>query len=151
TASAGFAALSPTMVLGDIIYHGASVPSRLAGNTSTTRMFLRQQGTGVVSAAPVWDTFTSGDIPDLSGTYAIKTRNINTTSPIGGGGDLSVDRTLTCTTCVVTTGSYSTPSWIVSLAASVVGLGNVENTALSTWAGSTNITTLGTISAETVP
>jgi hypothetical protein len=28
---------------------------------------------------------------------------------------------------------------------SAVGLGNVENTALSTWAGSTNITTLGTI------
>lgn len=30
-----------------------------------------------------------------------------------------------------------------------VGLGNVENTALSTWAGSTNITTLGTISSGT--
>ena len=30
-----------------------------------------------------------------------------------------------------------------------VGLGSVENTALSTWAGSTNLTTLGTISAGT--
>lgn len=30
-----------------------------------------------------------------------------------------------------------------------IGLGNVENTALSTWAGSTNITTLGTISTGT--
>jgi len=30
-----------------------------------------------------------------------------------------------------------------------VGLGNVENTALSTWAGSTNLTTLGTISTGT--
>ena len=30
-----------------------------------------------------------------------------------------------------------------------VGLGNVENTALSTWAGSSNITTLGTISTGT--
>lgn len=35
--------------------------------------------------------------------------------------------------------SYSTPT------KSDVGLGNVENTALSTWAGSANITTLGTI------
>ena len=35
--------------------------------------------------------------------------------------------------------SYSTPT------KSDVGLSNVENTALSTWAGSTNITTLGTI------
>lgn len=32
-----------------------------------------------------------------------------------------------------------------------LGLNNVENTALSTWAGSTNITTLGTISTGTVP
>ena len=32
---------------------------------------------------------------------------------------------------------------------SMVGLGNVENTALSTWAGSTNITTLGTIATGT--
>lgn len=30
-----------------------------------------------------------------------------------------------------------------------IGLGNVENTALSTWAGSTNLTTLGTISTGT--
>lgn len=32
-----------------------------------------------------------------------------------------------------------------------VGLGNVENTALSTWAGSSNITTIGTLSSGTVP
>ena len=34
----------------------------------------------------------------------------------------------------------------LSLAKGDVGLGNVENTALSTWAGTTNITTIGTIS-----
>lgn len=33
----------------------------------------------------------------------------------------------------------------VTLAKSDIGLGNVENTALSTWAGSSNLTTLGTI------
>ena len=32
-----------------------------------------------------------------------------------------------------------------------VGLGNVENTALSTWAGSTNITTLGTVTTGSAP
>lgn len=32
-----------------------------------------------------------------------------------------------------------------------VGLGSVENTALSTWAGSSNITAIGTISSGTVP
>lgn len=37
----------------------------------------------------------------------------------------------------------------VTLTSSDVGLGNVENTALSTWAGSTNLTTLGTITSGT--
>ena len=55
----------------------------------------------------------------------------------------------TVTNGVYTTGSYADPSWITSLAKSKVGLGNVENTALSTWAGSTNITTLGTITTGT--
>lgn len=55
----------------------------------------------------------------------------------------------TVTNGVYTTGSYADPSWITSLAKSKVGLGNVENTALSTWAGSTNLTTLGTITTGT--
>jgi hypothetical protein len=37
----------------------------------------------------------------------------------------------------------------VTLDKADVGLGNVENTALSTWAGSTNLTTLGTITTGT--
>ena len=40
------------------------------------------------------------------------------------------------------------PSWS-TVSSSDVGLGNVENTALSTWGGSTNLTTLGTISTGT--
>lgn len=40
------------------------------------------------------------------------------------------------------------PSWS-TVTKSDVGLANVENTALSTWAGSTNITTLGTIATGT--
>lgn len=37
----------------------------------------------------------------------------------------------------------------LALSASDIGLANVENTALSTWAGSTNLTTLGTITSGT--
>ena len=55
----------------------------------------------------------------------------------------------TVTNGVVTTGSYADPAWITSLSKSKVGLGNVENTVLSTWAGSTNLTTLGTITTGT--
>lgn len=46
---------------------------------------------------------------------------------------------------VFTTGSYADPLWLTSLAKSKVGLSNVENTALSTWAGTTNLITLGTV------
>ena len=39
-------------------------------------------------------------------------------------------------------------SW-ATITKSTVGLGNVENTALSTWAGTTNVTTLGTVATGT--
>lgn len=92
TATEAFDSLSPTTTLGDIIYRGASDNLRLAGNTTTTKNFLSQTGTGSVSAAPAWSTVTKSD----------------------------------------------------------VGLSNVENTALSTWAGSSSITTVGTLTALTV-
>jgi hypothetical protein len=47
---------------------------------------------------------------------------------------------------VVITGSYSDPAWLV-ISKTKVGLGSVENTAISTWAGSANLTTLGTVTA----
>jgi hypothetical protein len=56
----------------------------------------------------------------------------------------------TVTNGVYTNGSYANPTWITSLAASKVGLSAVENTALSTWAGSSNITTVGTLDSLTV-
>lgn len=81
-----------TYTLGDTLYSSATnTLAKLAGNITTTRQFLRQTGTGTVSAAPSWDTVTKTD----------------------------------------------------------VGLSNVENTALSTWAGSANITTLGTVTSGT--
>lgn len=73
-----------TWTLGDLLYaSAANTLSRLAGNTTTTKKFLRQTGDGAASAAPAWDTVTKTD----------------------------------------------------------VGLGNVENTALSTWTGSANLAT----------
>lgn len=82
--------LNPMTTLGDIIYGGAAgAATRLGGETTTTRKFLRSVGVAGAATAPAWDTVTKTD----------------------------------------------------------VGLSNVENTALSTWAGSTNLTTLGTIGA----
>src|SRR5262249_38522458 len=57
------------VALGDLSYRGASAWNNLPGNTSATRKFFRQVGTGAASAAPAWDTLQAGDIPDLSARY----------------------------------------------------------------------------------
>lgn len=51
---------------------------------------------------------------------------------------------------IVSGGASAAPAW-TTIDKTFIGLGAVENTALSTWAGSGNITTLGTITGGTVP
>jgi hypothetical protein len=90
--SVGAAADLTGGLLGSLPYQNAvNDTTFLAGNTTTTKMFLNQTGNGTISAAPVWSAIAKAD----------------------------------------------------------VGLSNVENTALSTWAGSANITTVGTIGTGT--
>ena len=68
--------------LGDILYSGATnTLAKLAGNTSTTKKILIQTGTGSASAAPAWDTLSSGDIGGL-GTMA--TQDANNVAITGG-------------------------------------------------------------------
>lgn len=69
TAAAAYNALSPMTTLGDIEYESAAnTASRLAGNTTTTKKFLTQTGTGTVSAAPGWNTIAGSDLPSPSAT-----------------------------------------------------------------------------------
>lgn len=50
--------------LGDMLYeNGTPANARLAGNTTATKNFLTQTGTGSVSAAPAWGTIAAGDLP----------------------------------------------------------------------------------------
>ena len=49
--------------LGDIVYSSAAnTIAALAGNTTTTKKFLTQTGTGSVSAAPAWGTISGSDV-----------------------------------------------------------------------------------------
>ena len=107
--------LASTPVLGGILAAN-STPAwqQVAGNTSTTTRFLSQAGNGSLSALPVWATLSSADLPshphaesdvtnlvtDLDNRVPT-TRNVGTSSPLGGGGSLSADLTLTCATCEV--------------------------------------------------
>jgi hypothetical protein len=68
--------------VGDILYSGVTdTLAKLAGNTTTTKKVLTQTGTGSASAAPAWDTLSSGDITGL-GTMA--TQNANSVAISGG-------------------------------------------------------------------
>jgi hypothetical protein len=67
TASNAFNALSPITALGDLIYgSGTNTAANLAGNTTTTKKFLVQTGTGSASAVPTWATISPSDLPTSS-------------------------------------------------------------------------------------
>ncbi len=55
---------NPMTTLGDTIYGGVSgVPTRLAGDTSNVRKFLRELSVTSTATAPVWDTLLATDLP----------------------------------------------------------------------------------------
>jgi hypothetical protein len=59
----GGSGTSVTTTLGDLIYGGVSgVATRLAGNTSTVKLWLCQTGTGTISAAPGWCPLGYADV-----------------------------------------------------------------------------------------
>jgi len=118
------------------------IHSSYAGQTSITT--LGTIGTGTWNGTKISEaycgtnqtTYTIGDILYASAANILSKLTGNTTST-----KKFLSQTGNGT-------NSAAPSW-TTLSTSDVGLGNVENTALSTWAGSTNLTTLGTIGAGT--
>lgn len=53
--------------VGTLMYgQGTATLGALAGNTTTTKMFLTQTGNGSISAAPAWGTLVAADIPTIT-------------------------------------------------------------------------------------
>lgn len=107
---------------------GVPTAPTASGGTNTTQIATTAFVTSAIAAIP------STDWGDIGGTLSDQTdlqsaldAKVPTTRTVNGHA-LSSDVTVT---------------------KSDVGLGNVEDTALSTWAGSTNITTLGTVATGT--
>lgn len=75
------------------------------------------------------------------GTVVYTGRTISTTSPLGGGGDLSANRTFTCTTC-------TTNASALTANLPVIGVGG-QATAVGTRSGNTTqfVTTTGTLTS----
>lgn len=69
----------PGTTLGQTLYFNGSTWAALSGNTTTTRKFLSQTGTGSVSAATAWNQIALADLSDgTTGTGAAVARNTPT-------------------------------------------------------------------------
>ena len=149
TAAAGFNALSPVTTLGDLIYgSAASTNSRLGGNTTTTRKFLRQTGDGTNSAAPAWDTVTDADLPlAITGkTYNALTLAAASIGFTVAGGTTS--KTLTVNNTLALSGTDSS-TLNIGTGGNLGTAAFTASTAYAPAAGSSSITTVGTISSGT--
>lgn len=88
-----FNALSPMTTLGDLIYGGASgTGTRVGGNTSSTKNFLTQTGTGSISAAPAWGVIAAADYPTMVGDAG--SGGTKGAVPAPGAGDTAAGRYL---------------------------------------------------------
>lgn len=148
TKTAGFNALTPMTTLGDLEYHDGTNGVRLAGNSTTTKKFLRSTGNGTTATAPAWDTLVDGDLPSaLTGkTYNGVAPTSNPTGFSIAGGTIS--KTLTVSSTMFLTGADGATLNIGSGGA----LGSAAYTSATAYApaaGSSSITTLGTITSGT--
>lgn len=108
-------------------------------NASTTAHGLMPKlpnvATQFIDGTGAWAILATGDIPDLSATYQPLDTALTNISALAYVSASFIKLTANDTYAVRTIAEVKTD----------LSLNNVENTAISTWAGSTNITTLGTI------
>jgi hypothetical protein len=148
TAVAAFDALAPTTTLGDVIYHNGTDNVRLAGNTTSTRKFMRQTGNGTVSAAPAWDILTDADVPSaLTGkTYNGLTLTAAATGFTVAGGTTS--KTLTVSNTLTLAGTDAS-TLNIGAGGTLGSAAYTASTAYAPAAGSASIVTVGTITSGT--
>jgi len=95
-----------TAALGDLRYgSGTNTLAALAGNTTATKKFLTQTGTGSVSAAPAWGTIANTDVSGL-GSLSTQSGTFSGTSSGTNTGDQTITLTGDCTGSG--TGSFAT-------------------------------------------
>ena len=76
-----------TTLLGSVPYQSnTDATTLLAPNTTATKKFLRQTGTGTNGAAPAWDTIVAADVPTLNQNTTGTAANVTGTVALGNGG-----------------------------------------------------------------
>lgn len=159
TGTVQVAAFNATTGVTAIQFNGpltGNVTGNISGNAGTVTNGVYTSGS---YSDPSWLTLSKskvglGNVENTAlststhyiGTTLITYNRISASQTLTG---VSIDGNAgTVTNGVYTSSSYSDPSWL-TITKSKVGLGSVENTALSTWPGTTNITTVGTLSSVT--
>jgi hypothetical protein len=160
--------------LGDLVYGAASgAPTRLAGNTTTTREFLTSAGSAGAATAPTWGALVSGDIPSnaantsgtaagLSTKLAVASGGTNLTAGTSGGilgytatGTLASSALLAQFGVVLGGGAGATPTTLTPNASTAFPLVSGGASANPSWAGltiaggGTSVTSVTTAPAAT--
>jgi len=120
TAASAFNALDPMTTTGDLIYESAAnTAARLPGNTTTTKQFLTQTGTGSVSTAPGWNTIASTDLPSATSSTL---GAIELTGDLGG---TATSPTVTGIGTVAVAAGTSAGQAIITTSATAAGWSNL--------------------------
>jgi hypothetical protein len=107
-----------TYTVGDTLYSGATnTLAKLAGNTTTTKKFLGQTGTGAASAAPVWQQPAATDITGLAASATTDTTNASNITT----GTLGTSRLSGSYTGVTGVGTLTAGTWNASVIGAVYG------------------------------
>lgn len=124
--------INPMNTLGDMIYGGSSgTPTRLPGDLTDARKFLRSQSAGGIATPPVWDSLQAADIPPLSyvTSVALTTPGIFSVSgsPVTSSGTLALTLTTQSPNTVFAgpSSGSGTPTFRVLVAADIPALAYV--------------------------
>lgn len=137
--------------LGDTLYGAASgAATRLPGNTTATRKYLSQTGTGSASAAPAWNAIAASDLPaggtisgyDSTNGQDFKTYQIQELVTVAASATTTTTITVPagCTVRAVALRVTTAIPTATTFDIGVVGATTRYGAALSTAAGTTNVT-----------
>lgn len=129
--------------LGDLLYsNGVNSLAKLAGNTTTDRMYLSQRGDGANSAAPSWRQINQGELTGFgTGVQTALAVNVGSAgAPVLFNGALGTPTSGTLTNCTFPTLNQNTTGSAASLTTGRTIQTDLSSTSSASFDGTANIT-----------
>ena len=124
----------------DVLYASSTQHGFLASFNNGSFLPLVQGPASTTSGnAVLWNSTNGGLLSDAGYVPTTNARTISTTSPLGGGGDLSANRTFTCTTCTTNASALTANLPVIGAGgqATAVGTRTGNTTQFASWTGAT--------------